>query len=64
MEKRERDSLVEKRRAELTDESAGPGRHGADDGERVKRQSEGKGSKEQLFTDKRADTWPQSAGRW
>lgn len=29
-----------------------------------KRRSEDEGSERQLFTDKRADTWLQSAGRW
>lgn len=48
----------------LTGKSAKFGRHKADNGDKVKRQSEGKGSEEQLFTDKRADTWPQPAGRW
>lgn len=61
------ESLVAEWRGEdqkSTGKSARFGRHEADDGERVKRQSEGKGSEEQLFTDKRADTWPQPAGRW
>lgn len=29
-----------------------------------KKSSEGEGSERQLFTDKQADTWLQSAGRW
>lgn len=32
--------------------------------ERSNKGREGDGSEERLFTDKRADTWPQSAGRW
>lgn len=55
---------VERRRVESKVKSARCERQEADDRERVKRLSEGEGSEEQLFTDKRTDTWPQSAGRW
>lgn len=55
---------AERRRAETTVKSARCERQEADDRERVKRASEGEGSEEQLFTDRRADTWPRSAGRW
>lgn len=41
----------------MTVNSARSEGQGADDGERAKSQSKGEGSKEQLFTDKRADTW-------
>lgn len=63
-EKKQKSSVceVERRRAESTVKSARCEGQEADDGERVKRPSEG--SEERLLTDKRADTWPQSAGRW
>lgn len=45
-------------------QSARCDRQEAYDGVRVKRQSDGGGREDGLFTDKRADTWSQSAGRW
>lgn len=48
---------VKRARAELTVNSARCEGQEADDGERAKSQSKGEGSEEQLFTDKRADTW-------
>lgn len=65
MEKKEREServkkiLQSKETAEMYVESGRCERQEADDGERVKRRRE-----EEFLTDRRADTWPQSAGRW
>lgn len=54
----------------IASQSATCARRGADDrgksgrGKKKKKRSEDEGSERQLFTDKQADTWLQSAGRW